>query len=95
MDSHPWGLLRGLIHADGCRIVNWATCTTNGITRCHEYPRYFLTNKSPDILRLFTATLDAVGVLWKARDRPTGSTDISIAHRDSVALLDRHIDPKY
>lgn len=95
VDAHPWGLLRGLIHADGCRIVNWATRTTNGITRRHEYPRYFLTNKSPDILRLFTATLDAVGVRWKARNRLSGSTDISIARRDSVTLLDCHIGPKH
>ncbi|MDH6116012.1 hypothetical protein ABH930_002125 [Kitasatospora sp. GAS204A] len=89
--AHPWELLRGLIHSDGCRIVNW---TTQGSKR-YEYPRYFFTNSSADIIGIFTRTLDAVGVAWKAAHRPNGSTNISIARRPSVALMDQHIGPKY
>ncbi|MFD8081788.1 helix-turn-helix domain-containing protein [Kitasatospora sp. NPDC059722] len=96
VDEHPWEFLRGLIHSDGCRITNWATRTKNGVVRRYEYPRYFFTNTSTDIIRLFTATLDAVGVEWKASiPRPTGQVNISIARKDSVALMDAHIGPKH
>ncbi|WP_280723153.1 helix-turn-helix domain-containing protein [Kitasatospora sp. MAA4] len=95
VDAHPWGLLRGLIHSDGCRIVNWATRTTNGVTKRHEYPRYFFTNTSVDILRIFTDTLDAVGVEWKATKRTVSGVNVSVARKASVALMDLHIGPKH
>ncbi|MFI9160772.1 helix-turn-helix domain-containing protein [Kitasatospora aureofaciens] len=96
VDAHPWEFLRGLIHSDGCRITNWATRTVDGVVRRYEYPRYFFTNTSTDIIGLFTATLDAVGVQWKASiPRPTGQVNISIARKDSVALMDAHIGPKH
>ncbi|MFE2722865.1 helix-turn-helix domain-containing protein [Kitasatospora sp. NPDC059327] len=96
VDAHPWEFLRGLIHSDGCRITNWATRTVNGVVRRHEYPRYFFTNTSTDIIRLFTDTLDAVGVRWKASaPRPTGQVNVSVARKESVALMDAHIGPKY
>ncbi|SOB84691.1 helix-turn-helix domain-containing protein [Streptomyces sp. 1331.2] len=96
VDAHPWEFLRGLIHSDGCRITNWATRTVGGVTKRYEYPRYFFTNTSTDIIGLFTATLDAVGVRWKASiPRPTGQVNISVARKDSVALMDAHIGPKY
>ncbi|MEV8322711.1 helix-turn-helix domain-containing protein [Kitasatospora sp. NPDC056731] len=96
VDAHPWEFLRGLIHSDGCRITNWATRTVNGVVHRHEYPRYFFTNTSTDIIGLFTATLDTVGVQWKASiPRPTGQVNISVARKDSVALMDAHIGPKH
>ncbi|MFG2821380.1 transcriptional regulator [Kitasatospora sp. NPDC048365] len=94
VDRHPWELLRGLIHSDGCRIANWATRTVGGEVRRHEYPRYFFTNTSPDIVRLFTDTLDAVGVGWRAARRASGAVNVSVARRASVALLDAHVGPK-
>ncbi|MGK4583833.1 helix-turn-helix domain-containing protein [Kitasatospora sp. HPMI-4] len=94
-DACPWDFLRGLIHSDGCRITNWTTRTVGGQTKRYEYPRYFFTNTSTDIIRIFTDTLDAVGVHWKAVRRPTGAVNVSIARRASVALMDRHIGPKY
>ncbi|MER5474750.1 hypothetical protein [Streptomyces sp. NPDC002685] len=57
----------------------------------YEYPRYFFTNKSSDIMRLFTDTLDAVGVDWKQPN----SRNISIARVASVALMDARVRPKY
>ncbi|MFD5435208.1 hypothetical protein ACFWJ4_24060 [Kitasatospora sp. NPDC127067] len=96
VDAHPWAFLRGLIHSDGCRITNWATRTVGGATKRYEYPRHFFANTSTDIIGLFTATLDAVGVQWKASiPRPTGQVNISVARKDSVALMDTHIGPKY
>jgi len=91
VDAHPWEFIRGLIHSDGCRITNWTTRLVAGEPKRYEYPRYFFTNKSPDIIRLFTATLDALGVDWK-RANPR---NISIARRASVALMDTHVGPKY
>ncbi|MFJ1702389.1 helix-turn-helix domain-containing protein [Kitasatospora sp. NPDC088346] len=93
--AHPWRLVRGLIHSDGCRITNWATRTVAGATRRHEYPRYFFTNTSADIVRLFTDTLDAVGVEWKACRRAGGAVNVSVARRASVALLDEHVGAKW
>ncbi|MFI6447017.1 hypothetical protein [Kitasatospora sp. NPDC050543] len=95
VDAHPWGLLRGLIHSDGCRIINWASRTVDGVVQRREYPRYFFTNTSADIIGIFTATLDAVGVQWKAVTRSSGAVNVSIARKDSVALMDAHIGPKY
>ncbi|WP_332262218.1 hypothetical protein [Kitasatospora mediocidica] len=94
VDSHPWELLRGLIHSDGCRIVNWATRSVKDEIKRHEYPRYFFTNTSTDIIRIFTDTLDAVGVEWKATPRTAGGVNVSVARRASVALMDEHIGPK-
>ncbi|MFE6485199.1 transcriptional regulator [Streptomyces sp. NPDC057757] len=91
VDAHPWEFIRGLIHSDGCRITNWTTRLVGGEPKRYEYPRYFFTNKSPDIIRLCTATLDAGGVDWKQAN----SNNISVARRASVALMDTHVGPKY
>lgn len=91
VDVHPWEFVRGLIHSDGCRVTNWTTRTVRGEQRRYEYPRYFFTNLSADILDLFTSTLDQVGVEWK---RANGK-NISVARRASVALMDAHVGPKY
>ncbi|MFF8589892.1 helix-turn-helix domain-containing protein [Streptomyces sp. NPDC015220] len=90
VDAHPWDFIRGLIHSDGCRITNWATRLVGGERKRYEYPRYFFTNLSEDIIRLFTDTLDRVHVDWKANGR-----NISVARRASVALLDAHVGPKH
>ncbi|NEC04933.1 transcriptional regulator [Streptomyces sp. SID7909] len=91
VDTHPWDFIRGLIHSDGCRITNWATRLVRGERRRYEYPRYFFTNLSADILKLYTDTLDKVGVEWK----DTNGKNISVARRASVALMDAHVGPKY
>ncbi|WP_190145080.1 transcriptional regulator [Streptomyces glebosus] len=95
VDEHPWAFLRGLVHSDGCRIINWATRTVAGKRKRYEYPRYFFTNMSADIIRLYTDTLDAVGVEWKPARQSRKAENISVARRGSVALMDQHIGPKY
>ncbi|WP_035850355.1 hypothetical protein [Kitasatospora azatica] len=72
-----------------------STRTVNGTAKRYEYPRSFLTNTSTDIIGIFTRALDSVGVSWKSVRRTNGVTNISIARRDCVALLDRHIGPKH
>ncbi|MFE1933686.1 transcriptional regulator [Streptomyces sp. NPDC059474] len=89
--AYPWEFVRGLVHSDGCRITNWTTKIVAGERKRYEYPRYFFTNKSDDIRKLFTDTLDQLGIAW----RQTNAWNISVARRASVALMDKHVGPKY
>ncbi|WP_406412639.1 helix-turn-helix domain-containing protein [Streptomyces halstedii] len=95
VDAHPWALVRGLIHSDGCRNMNWTTRIIGGERKRYEYPRYFFTNKSDDIRALFTDTLDRLGVEWTHCTRAGKEYNISVARRASVALMDAHVGPKY
>ncbi|MEF3115737.1 helix-turn-helix domain-containing protein [Streptomyces chrestomyceticus] len=95
VDAYPWELIRGLIHSDGCRVTNWTTQLVGGQSKRYEYPRYFFTNKSEDILKICSDTLTAVGIEWKITRKFDDPFNISVAKRASVALMDIHIGPKY
>ncbi|MFE9371498.1 helix-turn-helix domain-containing protein [Streptomyces sp. NPDC006711] len=95
VDESPWPFIRGLIHSDGCRIINWTEKTIDGERKRYEYARYFFSNASADILGLFTASLDSVGVEWRPSNQSRAVQNISVAKRNSVALMDQHIGPKY
>jgi hypothetical protein len=95
VDAHPWEFVRGLIHSDGCRIINWSTRVVAGERKRYEYPRYFFTNVSGDIRRLYTDTLDRLGVTWTHCTRHGNAFNISVARRADVALMDAHVGPKY
>lgn len=95
VDAHPWDFIRGLIHSDGCRITNWTTRMVAGERKRYEYPRYFFSNKSDDIRKLFTDALDLVGVEWTTLARGSDPFNISIARKASVALMDTHVGPKH
>ncbi|MET9130174.1 helix-turn-helix domain-containing protein [Streptomyces antibioticus] len=94
-DAHPWEFIKGLIHSDGCRITNWTTRMIGGERKRYEYPRYFFTNVSDDIRRLFTDTLDRLGVEWTYCARNGTPFNISVARKASVALLDAHVGAKH
>jgi hypothetical protein len=87
VDEHPWPLIRGLIHSDGCRVIN--RVTVRG--RTYAYPRYLFSNESRDIQAILTVALDQVGVAWR-NNRPNS---VSIARRPAVRAMDEHIGPKY
>ncbi|GGZ31068.1 helix-turn-helix domain-containing protein [Streptomyces poonensis] len=95
VDAHPWEFIRGLIHSDGCRITNWTTRLVAGERKRYEYPRYFFSNKSDDIRKLFTDALDKVGVEWTTLARGSDPFNISIARKASVTLMDTHVGPKH
>ncbi|MGW2961845.1 helix-turn-helix domain-containing protein [Streptomyces sp. NPDC001220] len=95
VDAHPWEFIRGLIHSDGCRITNWTNRLVGGERKRYEYPRYFFTNVSDDIRRLYTDTLDKLGVEWTHCTRHGNPYNISVARKASVALLDLHVGPKH
>ncbi|MFD9819983.1 helix-turn-helix domain-containing protein [Streptomyces violascens] len=95
VNAHPWEFIRGLIHSDGCRATNWATRIVGGEKKRYEYPRYWFTNVSDDIRQLYTDTLDRLGIEWRHCTRQGRPYNISVAKRDSVALMDQYIGPKY
>lgn len=72
----------GLIHSDGCRVV----ANDRGITSI----RYHFTNMSEDILGLFTAALDAVGIPWTRSSKKI----VSIYRKAATARLDEFVGPK-
>jgi hypothetical protein len=83
VDRYPMPFIRGLIHSDGCRVLNWVNNT--------PYPRYHFSNASDDIRALFGRACDRFGVDW----RPNNARNLSVARRDSVRLLDQFIGPKH
>ena len=86
IERYPGRLLRGLIHSDGCRVTN----TIRHPKRTYSYPRYFFSNRSLDIQRIFCDACDLLGVAW----RQDGPWNISVARREAVAVMDRHVGPK-
>jgi hypothetical protein len=88
---YPGDFARGLFHSDGCRGINRVRRHFNGADHWYEYPRYFFSNKSADILGLCGEALDRLGVAWRY-SRPDA---ISVAKRDAVARLDEFVGPKY
>lgn len=84
VDEHPDLLVRGLIQSDGCRVMNkvWGGR--------YAYPRYFFTQVSTDIMRLFCQACDQLGVAYARTNYKT----VSIARRESVAVLDEIAGPK-
>jgi hypothetical protein len=87
----PRELLRGLIHSDGCRTMNrFKTKLPSGRVAAYEYPRYFFSNLSEDIRRIFCEHCELLGIRWTQ----SNPRNISISHRKSVALMDEFIGPK-
>jgi hypothetical protein len=86
VDAQPGAFLRALIHTDGWRGSNRVHVKGND----YSYPRYQFSNRSDDIRKLFTDTCETLGVEWRQWTRH----HISIARRDSVAILDSFIGPK-
>jgi hypothetical protein len=80
--EHPALLLRGLIHSDGCRVLN----RVNGAV----YPRYLFSNKSEGIRQILEAACVCYGIRY-TRSRH----DVrSVARKKDVARLDAIIGPK-
>ena len=82
VDLDPRPLIRGLLHSDGCRVLNWVNGTA--------YPRYHFSNVSDDIRGIFGRACDQLGIEW----RPNNRWNLSVARRGSVALLDEFVGPK-
>lgn len=90
VEHYPGALLRGLFHSDGCRITNWTVRQLPTGPKRYEYPRYFFSNKSPDIIAICGWALDLLDIAWRL-PRPNA---LSVARRDAVARLDQYVGPK-
>jgi hypothetical protein len=86
VDAAPGAFLRGLIHSDGWRGVN--RVRVKG--RDYAYPRYQFSNRSDDIRSLFCYACDLLCVEWRQWTR----FHISVAKKESVAILDTFVGPK-
>ena len=82
IDQDPRPLIRGLIHSDGCRVINKSMG--------REYLRYMFSNESMDIRNIFKDACNQIGVPYK-QSRPN---TISIARREGIKILDRFVGPK-
>ncbi|MEV0619908.1 helix-turn-helix domain-containing protein [Nonomuraea sp. NPDC050404] len=91
VSAHPGRLVRGLMHSDGYRGLNRVRHVLPSGVRWYEYPRYLFKNESSDILALCGQALDLLGVAWRFNKR----NELSVARREAVELLDRHVGPKY
>jgi len=74
--------LRGLIDRDGCRVV----ANDRGVRSV----RYHFSNRSEDILGLFTGALDELAIPWTRPSRHV----IAIYRKAAVAILDEFVGPK-
>ena len=91
VDRHTEPFIHGLLMSDGCRTQNRFTTTLpSGRVATYQYPRYFFSNLSPDIRAMFCAACDRLGVRWTQ----SNERNISVARRDSVAILDAFVGPK-
>jgi hypothetical protein len=86
VDAAPRPFLRGLIQTDGWRGLNRVHVKGKN----YAYPRYQFSNRSDDIRKLFTDACEKLGVSWRRWTR----FHISVAKRESVAILDSFIGPK-
>ncbi|WP_446210584.1 transcriptional regulator [Micromonospora sp. IBSANI012] len=86
IEGQAGAFLRGLFHSDGSRFSN--RLTVRG--KAYVYPRYMFTNESADIMGLCQWSLDLLGIAWRMNRR----NSLSVARREAVAALDRHVGPK-
>ena len=91
IQADPRPFLRGLFHSDGCRVTNWTVRQLSAGPKRYEYPRYFFSNKSADIIGLCTWALDLLDIAW----RQPRYDAISVARREAVAALDEFVGPKF
>lgn len=89
--AHPGSLLRGLIHSDGCRVVNrFQTKLPSGRVAEYTYVRYFFSNLSFDIRRIFADHCELLGI----RVTQSNHRNLTVSHRRSVAVLEEIVGPK-
>lgn len=90
--AHPAALVRGLLHSDGCRSINRVRTTLlGGRVAEYQYVRYYFTNRSEDLRAIFIEHCELLGIRVT---RPNGR-NLSIAHRDSVAVLEEVAGPQW
>ena len=82
VNQDPRPLIRGLIHSDGCRVINKSMG--------YEYLRYMFSNESRDIRNIFKDACNRLGI----RYTQSRHNAISIARREGIEILDSFVGPK-
>jgi hypothetical protein len=82
VDTFPLEFFRGLYHSDGSRPQN--------IVKGKNYPRYQFSNESDDIRKLFTDTVEKLGLSWTTANR----RNVAISRREDVEWLDKYVGAK-
>jgi hypothetical protein len=82
VDQYPLEFFTGLYHSDGSRSQN--------IVKGKNYPRYFFSNVSDDIRKLFTDTTEKLSLSWTTAN----ARNVAISRREDVVWLDEHVGPK-
>ena len=82
VEDEPEMFLRGLIHSDGCRVLN----RVGG----RAYPRYLFSQRSADIREIFAGACRRLGVTVST----AGRNQVSIGRRADVAFVDGFVGPK-
>lgn len=90
VSAFPHEFVRGLIHSDGCRVINRVRRTWAETSKTYEYSRYHFSNRSADIRSMFVDVCAKLGV----EARPNNQCNLSVARRRSVAILDSIVGPK-
>jgi hypothetical protein len=85
--AEPCSFIKGLFDSDGSYVLNHVRSASG---HAYSYDRYFFTNTSSDIRALFIWACRLIGV----DARPAGIRNVSVARRDSVAILNEFLGPK-
>jgi hypothetical protein len=89
---NPGALIRGLIHSDGCRVLNrFKTKLPSGRVAEYSYVRYFFTNHSAGIREIFSEHCELLDI----RVTQSNHRNLTVSHRKSVAVLETLVGPKY
>ena len=72
LSREPRAFLRGLVHSDGCRLMNCAIKKKERqAVKVYRYPRYQFSNRSPQIRDLSRRRAPLLG--WSAREATSGT----------------------
>jgi hypothetical protein len=92
LEQSPWPFLRGCIRSDGCAFINR---TDVHRSKRYEYLSYDFSNRSKDIVDLFTAACELAGVHdFRVSGKASRRWDVRINCRASVALMLEHVGLK-
>jgi hypothetical protein len=91
VEAEPWPFIRGCIRTDGCAFIN-RTDVHRDVP--YEYLSYQFANMSRDIVDLFVAACNSVGVFTRVNRNARGLWDVRINRRQSVALMLEHVGTK-
>ena len=71
-------------------VNSFRTKLPSGRTAAYSYVRYFFSNLSEDVRRIFAEHCELLGI----RVTKSNHRNLSVSHRDSVSILEELVGPK-